>query len=297
MQFSNVRKVIYLIVFIFCANSIKANAEIPDSVFIEYEKIIDKKAKEIASLRFNEKLADSLSQNLLIYFQGVIESEGAFNYAFDSLNAIGKVQSKDNKLRIFTWNIVRNNGTYTYYGLLQFYHKPDKEVKTYVLVDKSDSILDPENSRLDYKNWFGALYYNIVETSIEGNTLYTLIGWDGNTLYTNKKVIESLTFTSSGKPKFGSSVFKFGRKKQKRIIFEYTRMADMMISYDEKLNLLVFDHLAPSDVVYENNPAFYGPDFSYDGFKFENNVWNFISDVKYDNIPKEVKKGKLKRKR
>lgn len=287
-------KLVLLLVFLNFGSDLFAGNEIADSVFAVYEKEIDHLAKELSTIRFNEDLADSLSLYLLIRFQEILTKEGAFDYPFDSLTAIGKVQSDDANLRIFTWNIVRNNGTYTYYGLLQYYHKPDKEVKTYVLTDQSDSIPEPEYARLTHERWFGVLYYDLIETKLEDGNLYTLIGWDGNSLHTKKKVIESLTFTSSGKPKFGSSVFKYGRNKQKRVIFEYSRMANMMISYNKKEKMLFFDHLAPSDPVYENNVAYYGPDFSYDGFKFENYVWNFQSDVTFDNTREDNSSKKIK---
>ncbi len=285
--------VVFLIPF-----STFAGNEDNDSIFISYEKELSKKAIEISSIRFNEELADSLSNDLSDYFHEILEMDGAFNYPFDSLLSIGNVQSENGKVRIFTWNIVKNNGTYTYFGLLQVDLKERKEVKTYRLCDKSDSIVNPESMLLSCDKWFGALYYEIIETKLSEGTLYTLLGWDGNDLYTSMKVIESLTFTASGKPKFGKSVFKIDRKKQKRVIFEYSRMANMMIQYDNDLEMIVYDHLSPSDPVYEGNAAYYGPDFSFDGFQFENNVWNHMSNVEYKSTPANTsKKYNKKRKR
>lgn len=258
-----------------------------DTTFIVREKKINKYAQKIANTRFDEKLSDTLSKELLNYFVSVLEKQNSLDYPFDSLKGIGKVESKNKKLRIFTWNIIRNDGTYIYYGILQNYNKEKKQSQLFILSDASDNIKNPENASLSEKQWFGALYYQMVENKLPNRkVLYTLIGWDGNNLYTSKKVIESLYFTESGKPKFGKSVFQIGKKKQKRVIFEYSRMASMMIDYKENMKMIVFDHLSPSESKYEGNPAFYGPDYSFDGFEFKNEIWNYKSEVPYEVAPK-----------
>ena len=43
----------------------------------------------------------------------------------------------------------------------------------------------------------------------------------------------------------------------------------MMLRYDDKLKMIVFDHLSPSKPSYEGKYQYYGPDFSYDGLIFE----------------------------
>lgn len=275
-----------IIIFIFFIPHILL-ANKGDTVFIAHEKKMNQYAQKIANIRFNEKLADTLSKELLNYFVSVLEKQNSLDYPFDSLKGIGKVESKDKKLRIFTWNIIHNNGTYTYYGILQNYNKNKRESELFVLSDASNDIKNIENASLSEKQWFGALYYQMVENKMpDKNILYTLIGWDGNSLYTSKKIIESLYFTESGKPKFGKSVFQLGRRKQKRIIFEYSRMASMMIDYKENMKMIVFDHLSPSEPKYEGNPAFYGPDYSFDGLEFKNGVWNYKSEVPYEVVPK-----------
>lgn len=287
-----------LFVLLFLISSINVFGETTtDTVFSKLEFELSSKALELSKVRFNDKLADSLSNALSAEFEKVLLMDGALSYPFDSLKGIGKVESNDKNMRIFTWNSVRNDGTYKYYGFIHVHIKEKKITKVFQLTDKSDSIPDVEKASLAPDTWYGALYYDIVETKLNEGILYTLFGWDGNDLYTNKKVIESLTFSTSGKPKFGKSVFRVGKSKQKRIIFEYSRMANMMIAYDDELDMIVYDHLSPSSPTYQNNPAYYGPDFSYDGFKFENNVWNHKSEVDYKSTPESNTRNKKKRKK
>lgn len=290
------RKALFISLFLISSLGV-CGETISDSVFSKLESELNTKALELSKVRFNDKLADSLSNNLAHTFKEVLLMEGAMTFPFDSLIAIGKVESNDRNLRIFTWNTVRNDGTYIYYGFIQVYLKDKKALKVIQLIDKSDSIPNVEKASLEPATWYGALYYDIIETKLNEGTLYTLLGWDGNNLYSSKKVIETLTFSSSGKPKFGKSVFRVGKSKQKRVIFEYSRMANMMITYDDELDMIVYDHLSPSSPTYQNNPAYYGPDFSYDGFKFENYVWNHKSEVDYKSTPESVTKNKKKRRK
>lgn len=266
----------------------EASDQIPDSVFHHYEKQLSQSMRQISEIRFNQILADSLSQDLVSNFMAILKEDGAFDYPFDSIFPIGKVSSPDGKLRIFTWNIVLDDGGYKYYGLLQYREKAKMETQIFVLSDSSALISDPEKASLNPENWFGALYYQIIETKLPETTLYTLFGWDGNNLYTKKKILESLTFTSSGKPKFGKMVFKIDRVKLKRVIFEFSPMVNMFMIYDDKNKTIIFDHLEPSDPVYEGNRAFYGPDFSYDAFEFVDDVWVFKSNYKFDSTPEKV---------
>jgi hypothetical protein len=166
-------------------------------------------------------------------------------------------------------------------------------VLLYPLIDKSDEIGDVANQNLSNENWFGATYYQIIDSKSTIGHLYVLLGWDGNTIYTSKKIIESLFFTESGRPKFGKTAFITDRTKVKRVIFEYSRMASMMLDYDKNLKMIVMDHLSPSKPMYMGNFQFYGPDLSYDAFKFEDGFWVYYPTIDYKPFskPKWWKKG------
>ena len=57
----------------------------------------------------------------------------------------------------------------------------------------------------------------------------------------------------------------------------------MLLNYESAENRIVFDHLAPPDPNLKGKFELYGPDFSYDGFKFLNGRWKFISDLELKN--------------
>ena len=62
---------------------------------------------------------------------------------------------------------------------------------------------------LNYPDWFGCIYYEIVEKydDYDKSMIYTLIGFDFNNNVTRKKYIDILTFTKEGYPRFGLPIF------------------------------------------------------------------------------------------
>jgi hypothetical protein len=119
-----------------------------------------------------------------------------------------------------------------------------------------------------------------------------LLGWDGNNDLTRKKVIDVLRFGSSGKPAFGANIFKFDKKKRKRIFFEYSAKTNMTLTYNEKHDMIVFDHLSPSESSYKGLYQYYGPDFSYDAMYFDKGKWQLVKDVDVRNPRMKLPKGK-----
>ena len=147
------------------------------------------------------------------------------------------------------------------------------------LHDKSPEISQPESEILSPEKWWGALYYQVLVNKYKGERLYTVIGLDMNDRYSNKKVIDVLTFNDKNIPVFGHPVFRTDGKLKSRIIFEYAEDVVMIVRYNEENKMIVFDHLSPIDQGLRNNPRYYAPDSSYDGFRFRRGVWEFIPDI------------------
>jgi hypothetical protein len=162
-------------------------------------------------------------------------------------------------------------------------YKPRKnkdKIFTYKLKDKSDSLENPEEAILNYPNWYGALYYRIIPIETRFNEIhYTLLGFDPHDFLTNKKIVEVLRFDEQNKPVFGASIFRNRKNISNRLIFEYSEFATMTLQYEDKKEMIVYDHLSPSSPKYKGQYEFYGPDFSYDGLKYEKGIWNTYFDL------------------
>ncbi len=275
----------FRLIFIFAALfpffSVAAETK-PDSVLHNLENQIVELASQLSASRYKDALQDTLAVQVGQLLGEALKREGSFEYPFDSLkNDVCQVVSPDGRVRIFTWFAVGDAGDYHYYGYLQYHDKQAKKVRLFELTDNGAQLESYDNQTFTPQNWRGMLYYGIVERKHQGEVIYTLLGWDGCGLYTTRKIIEPLTFTEKGQPRFGKSVIKVGRKKMKRLVFEYNKRATMMIQYDENLDLIVLDHLAVMGTQDTSNPMFFAPDMSYDALKFEDGIWFYQSNIKY----------------
>jgi hypothetical protein len=205
----------------------------------------------------------------------------SFLFPFDSVKSISIINSPDNRFRIMSWHVVNQDGSYRFYGTIQL--NTGGPLKMFPLEDYSPLLKNPEDSVTDNHKWYGAQYYKIVPVYAQ-KPYYVLIGWKGNTVKSTKKVIDVLSFNNE-KPVFGMPVFDGNGKSRKRVVFEYTRQASMLLKYLPEQNLIVFDHLVPPDPKMKDEHETFGPDLSYDGYKLKNGHWVYQDNLDMRNIP------------
>ena len=230
-----------------------------------------------------------INNKIIALFDKILLKRESFNYPFDSLKNISKLTASDSMARVINWNLPKQNGEYQYFGYIQLLDKKRKKLKLFKLNDTSNEIEKPEFEKLGAENWFGSLYYHI-ETNTDGkNTYYTLLGWDGNNNFSNKKLIECFYFNGK-KLVFGPPIFKMETEVKSRLIFEYAKQAKMMVRYDKKIKMIVYDHLAPSHKKFTGQYMYYGPDMSQDGIQFIDGHWVIKPNLDLRN--NEESKGK-----
>ncbi len=220
---------------------------------------------------------DELNAYLIGYLREFLENDISWSAKYDSVNYLSVLKSDDDKLRVFTWNLNYQDGSFKYFGFLQY--KDNKNDYVFFLDDKKQSEDGFERRYLTNTEWYGVLYYEIITTKWNSRTFYTLIGWDGADFLINRKVVEVLTFDRKGMPSFGSKSFKLEKTATGRLIFEYADRATMLLRYNDKQKMIVLDHLSPPEHKYKGLYQYYGPDFSYDAFVFRAGRWYLISDV------------------
>jgi len=218
-------------------------------------------------------------------FTAALKINGSFSYPFDSLKRISILKSPDNAFRIITWFLPMLDGTYRYYGAIQM-STTNGSLKLFPLTDATASTTD-FNAITTNKNWIGARYYEMVPVIVNGKQPYWLfLGWKGNNQKTTKKIIEVLSF-EKGEPVFGKNIFETEKKSplKNRVVFEYNKLNAMTLTVDPKVNMIVFDHLAPYDAKMTGNYEYYAGDASFDGYKLVWGKLSLIEDVELKNDP------------
>lgn len=288
----------FLLVFLATGN---AFAGTPLPTLKSLEDSLVKLSTKVFKGQDAEKL--NANQTFLAVLKQALEMEGAFNYAFDSLKVIGKLDAPDKAFRIFNWNVPLNDGTHQYFGfILVDQDKVDSKVKKkkkktkttnstnaphyvlYTLTDQSDFIRNPELSTLNCDKWFGCLYYKIILNTHKGKDYYTLFGWDGNNPMTWKKLIDVLTFGYDGQPIFGEEMmFHINKISKRRVIFEFKAELTMTLKYEEKEKLIVCDVLVPEVPGAEGMRQFYVNAGTYEGYYFKKGKWIYKADLDIRN--------------
>lgn len=232
------------------------------------------------------------------YLKKILKKPGSFHYPFDQLTTIARLSPADSTFRLFNWNMPLNDGTYSYYGIIQRKTKTDTTQLT-TLNDQSFRHIQPCEQTLTAENWHGAHYYSLISLQSEGRSYYTLLGWDGYTSRVTRKVIEVLWFDEEGHAFFGASIFKQypGLRNPKRVLFKYSAQTTMGLIYEPALELpvakkglfgpktndfkaIVFDHLMPLYANSEGDYRYYVPEASqFNAFLLKNGVWKYFADI------------------
>lgn len=223
-------------------------------------------------------------------FVRALHVKNSFYYPFDSLTSIAKVIPPDSTFRIFTWQLVINGEIIRQHGAIQM-RTPDGSLKLFPLIDKSDRIVNINDTVTSNLAWIGALYYKIIEEKSFGKNYYTLLGFDDNNLISDRKIIEVLTF-KNGHPVFGGPFFSFQdnglhQKSIARYIMEYKKNAGPRLNYDTDLHIILYEHLI-SETNEPKKKYTYIPDGDYEGLKWIDGKWVHIEKV-FNQITPEGK--------
>lgn len=209
--------------------------------------------------------------------EAVLEYKESFEHSFSLLTTVGFIDSEDKMVRIINWNVEQDDKTQRYYGFVQHFDKRKKELTVTELKEDVWGIKQPDEVVAADK-WYGALYYKIIPIKKGSKTIYTVLGWDGNTTLSNIKLIDAM-YINGRSVKFGSPIFKVGKETKKRMFYEHSEKVTMVLRYEDNRERIMMDHLSPETPTMKGYYSFYVPDLSYDAFVFEDKKWVLKEDV------------------
>ena len=229
------------------------------------------------------------SDSLRLAVKKFMNSPGSFDTPLGKIPYIGDIYSPDNAFRMITWNVSLKDETYDYYCFLQLAPNANGESQWHELLDNHKNTRRPETKSLNKSEWFGSLYYSIIPFKKNKKTSYVLLGWEGNNKFSNKKILECLSFNAKNEPRFDQTVFKSGRFNKRRVIFEYSKEAYFMLRYNEKLKMIVFNRLEPAKPELEGLYSYYQPTTTFDAYVLKKEEWIIEKDVD----PRNTKNNKI----
>nr|WP_321452231.1 hypothetical protein [uncultured Carboxylicivirga sp.] len=223
---------------------------------------------------------DSVNEVLKVRLNKLWKNPVVFESELTGLKRMKTILSKDKKVKIATYNIQKDGFKHEFYGAV--ITKEQGIVLVHTLNDASNDIRSPERATLNEKKWYGAIYIDMIETKVKDKIYYTLIGYKGYDEFVKTRLLDVLIIQNN-RLRFGAPIFKEDRLTRNRVIYQYSAGATMMMRYDSDMKMIVMDNLEPTESFYRGVYRFYGPDFSYNGFKFQKGKWELQEDIDLRN--------------
>lgn len=290
------QKYIFLL-FLFIGISFHSQAQFSkkDSVFIQR---MEDTIKVYGDTMVNSQTEENrfiASYRIVKNLVSILKIKNSYQYQLDSLLPMQILNSPDNKFRIFTWFVINDNQQYRYFGAIQM---NSDTLSLFPLVDYSEFIEKPEAQTVDNNNWYGALYYQIVPVKQKKKTYYMLLGSNGFTLVSNKKVMDVLWFSEDNKPRFGAPLIQKDNKTLNRFILEFSNDTWAALRYVPEETKIIYDHVLPNDEDLVGFFSQYLPDGTYEGFQWKKGKWQHIDMIEYQKredgeAPNVQKKEKI----
>ncbi|MGE5418821.1 MAG: hypothetical protein ACM3UT_01485 [Chloroflexota bacterium] len=244
----------------------------------ELEKLFSRLASTSADsdrIRVNDSIRSAIS--------AYASTEQVFAHTFSTLRYLGQVTSTDTLLKIISWNLNLENYKGKYFSY--FIRKGNDAGQNRVInleADYNVNKIDTDTT-LTASQWYGALYYAVRPVLSEGSRRWIVLGLDYGNPAVTRKIIDVLSFDDNDALLFGRKWFENPSGVRYRAVFEYASSGMMTLRFNSDSSI-VFDHLVQIPSLTSNNKVYYGPDYSYDAYVFENGTWKFKLNVDARNL-------------
>jgi hypothetical protein len=227
---------------------------------------------------YNDNDRIRINDSIRSIIDGYVKSDTVFTHRFTNLRYLGQIMSPDSLLKIITWNLVLENepGRYFCYFIRKQEH--GKENKIYRLSTSYNESPVRTDTIYSELNWYGALYYDLRSYIIDNKRYWVLLGIDYGNSFISRKIIEVLSFSNDDSIIFGRKWFASTEEVKYRDVFEYASNAMMSLRFRSDSSI-VFDHLVPFSSSHKDDRQYYGPDYSFDKYNFENGLWKLKINV------------------
>lgn len=234
------------------------------------------------SVREPDDVKLKVNDSITAIIESYILSDTVFNHRFENIRNLGQVVSPDSVLKVISWNTIMNDGGSRYF--CYFILKEDTGRKNFVrrLSGTFSDELIRSDTIYGEADWYGALIYDVRRIRSEDGDYWLALGINYGNPDITRKILEVITFLPDNGIIFGRKIFSDGENLYYRIILEYSVEAVATFRFTSDSSL-VFDHLVPFSPELSGDRRFYGPDYSYDAYTFENNRWKFVRNVDVRN--------------
>jgi len=233
------------------------------------------------------------SQELSVLVDKFLDQEKSFQNPLADIPWLSVISDTSNTFRFITWQLSIGDSIFQYEGRIQL-----ASGKTITLKDKQQQIelLYAEGSP---ENWYGARYYKMKQFVYDNQPAYVLLGFNAHQKWNRRRVAEVLWFDGE-EPRFGLPVFaeegtNAKRNGRNRVVLTYSRDARVILDYDEKLGMIVHDHLIPTGERFTGQGETAVTDGSFEGYKLnDEGIWIYRSRLFEETSDEPLDDGRVK---
>ena len=265
--------VFYIILFILLSTSF-AKSQVPS---VATPQVLEELFNRLVD-NYNDNDRIRINDSIRLIIDSYAKSDSVFNHRFNNLRFMGQITSPDSLLKIITWNLVLDSQPGKYF--CYFIRKQDRGKENLIYRLSADYNEKPVRTDAAYNesDWYGALYYDLRPYNIDDKRCWILLGLDYGNSFISRKIIEVLSFMPGNKIVFGRKWFSSTEEIKSRAVFEYASDAMMSLRFSSDSSI-VFDHLVPFSPALKDDRQYYGPDYSFDAYNFENGLWRLKINV------------------
>jgi hypothetical protein len=273
------KKQIFFYLFIWWSGAIIAQSTLSNDL-IFYCDVMANAVLDESRTRANDQFKES--------FSDFIRSENSFNVNLDTLKWISVKYPEDRSFRVITWQLKENENQYRYFGYIQHSNGQFFELK-----ERMDFDEDVDFELLSSDEWYGALYYNIIERKDANGSFYVLFGYHGQNELQRRKIADVLSFDGR-EPVFGREIFQEKRDGirpliRSRLKLDYSSEANVNFNYNPGMNLIVHDYVIPRMDFRRGDRMMLIPDGTYVAYEWDGAYW-----TKIDMLPvQETSAGEI----
>lgn len=223
-----------------------------------------------------------VNDSIMTIIESYIATDTVFNHRFDNIRNLGQIVSPDSVLKVLSWNMIMNDGRSRYFCYFILKDSTGRNNSVHRLSGTfSDKSIRSDTIYSD-ADWYGALIYDVRRIKSDNGDYWLALGINYGDRNITRKILEAITFLPDNRIIFGRKIFSDGDSQYYRVILEYSVKAVATLRFASDSSI-VFDHLVPFSPELEGDRRFYGPDYSYDAYTLDNNIWKFVRDVDVRN--------------
>lgn len=217
----------------------------------------------VVRARYDDSFTQLLKESL--------QDETAFSLNLDSImQTVSILTSEDGKIKVISWVYINDREEYTNHCVVLYRKKLKSEAGIFWLKDFIDNKADSVYTDFPADFWPGALYYQMYHFKKKGKDYYCVLGLNGQSSYSNRKVIDVLWVDKDGELHIGAPVFYLSDRDYTpayRVFFIYADQSTMLLRFEKDEKMITYSNLVPNNPEHTGSRQYYIPDGRIDYYK------------------------------